>query len=482
MKKLIQLFLLLSMASLFLLCAKKEAPYVVKVAKQVIPSVVFEKKFRSSPEFRENVIYNIDVLKEFIDDNYIDNLLFEAEGFARGLERDSVVTARLFIEKGRILTRPKGALYAKIVPAEITVTDEEVRADYESSRFEYKIADILFKNKARADSVHALLQKGADFADLARKYSQDGRSRESGGEVPKYLRWGTMGYAADAALRNMEPGEITPPLVTLFGIHIIKVIDKRPWAAPPFEDIHPRIRNQIKAKKLNQLTEAYSISLYDKYNFRVSSGVLPEVFAHYRTEKGVGRLDLAAMPKKLQKARVAEWKGGSWDVRKLASQLATAPSPLLFPWNSVDDVEDFVRKSAVAELMLAEAEALGLDDSPAFKSEYAALRNQIVRTRCREILAPQIRTLTEEEVQAFYEEQRERLGEVSLAEVRPTLEGQLLLNKNRELRKQAAKQLRGKYPIFYNEAELRRIVLSLGSGGDAVAHQKEEADGPNDVE
>ncbi|HNY92943.1 MAG TPA: hypothetical protein PKM23_15575, partial [bacterium] len=62
------------------------------------------------------------------------------------------------------------------------------------------------------------------------------------------------------------------------------------------------------------------------------------------------------------------------------------------------------------------------------------------------------------------------------------LERQLLLNKNSELRKQAAKQLRGKYPVFYNEAELRRILLSLGSGGDAVAHQKEEAEGPDDVE
>jgi len=55
MKKLIQLLLLFFMASLFLLCAKKEAPYVVKVARQTIPSVVFEKKFRSSPEFRDNV-------------------------------------------------------------------------------------------------------------------------------------------------------------------------------------------------------------------------------------------------------------------------------------------------------------------------------------------------------------------------------------------------------------------------------------------
>ncbi len=482
MKKLIQLLLLFFMASLFLLCAKKEAPYVVKVARQTIPSVVFEKKFRSSPEFRDNVVYNIDVLKEFIDDNYVDNLLFEAEGYARGLEKDSVVTARLFIEKGRFLTRPKGPLYAKIVPAEITVTDEEVRADYESSRFEYKIADILIKNKARADSVHALLQKGADFAELARKYSQDYRTRENGGEVPKYLRWGTMGYAADGALRNMQAGEITPPLVTLFGIHIIKLIDKRPWAAPPFEDVHPRIRNQIKAKKLNQLTEAYSLSLYDKYNFRVASGLIPEIHSFYRTENGVGRLDIAAMPEKLRKARIAEWKGGSWDVRKLALQLTTAPAPLLFPWNTVDDVEDFIRKSAVAELMLAEAEALGLDESPAFKAEYAAVRNQIVRTRCREILAPQIRTLAEGEVLAFYEQQREKLGEVSLAEVRPTLERQLLLNKNRELRKQAAKRLRGKYPVIYNEAELRRIVLALGSGGEMVARHEEETAGQDDEE
>lgn len=482
MKKMIRILLLLSLAFLFLLCAKKEIPYVVKVAKQTIPSVVFEKKFRSSPEYRSDIVYTVDVLKEFIDDNYVDNLLFEAEGYARGLERDSVVAVRLFTEKGRILTRPKGPLYAKIVPAEITVTDEEVRADYESSRFEYKIANIYFKNRARADSVYTLLQKGSDFAELAKRYSQDPRTRDAGGEVPKYLRWGTMGYAVDEALRTMEPGAITSPLVTLFGIHIVKVIDKRPYAAPPFEDIQPRLRNQIKAKRLNQLTEAYSMGLYDKYNFRIAAGLLPEILSFYRTEKMVGRLDLAAMPVKLQKARVAEWKGGSWDVRKLAFQLATAPSRLLFPWNSVDDVDDFIRKSAIAELMLAEAEALGLDESEQFKAEYNALRNQIVRTRCREILAPQFRTLTQEEVRAFYEESRDQLGEMTFAEARPTLEQQLLINKNRDLRKRVAKELRGKYPIRYNEAELRRIALTLGSGGVASANPEEEAAGQGDEE
>jgi len=132
--------------------------------------------------------------------------------------------------------------------------------------------------------------------------------------------------------------------------------------------------------------------------------------------------------------------------------------------------------------MLAEAEALGLDESEQFKAEYNALRNQIVRTRCREILAPQFRTLTQEEVRAFYEESRDQLGEMTFAEARPTLEQQLLINKNRDLRKRVAKELRGKYPIRYNEAELRRIALTLGSGGVASANPEEEAAGQGDEE
>ncbi len=80
---------------------------------------------------------------------------------------------------------------------------------------------------ARADSVLAQLRHGADFATLARRYSDDPGTRDQGGELG-WFRRGGMVQAFENAAFNAKPGEVVGPILTPFGYHLIEVQKRQP--------------------------------------------------------------------------------------------------------------------------------------------------------------------------------------------------------------------------------------------------------------
>lgn len=74
----------------------------------------------------------------------------------------------------------------------------------------------------KADSLLQVLRGGADFADLARRFSDDSVSRDSGGSLG-WFRRGTMVKAFEAAAFRLRPGDLSFPVETVFGFHIIQV-------------------------------------------------------------------------------------------------------------------------------------------------------------------------------------------------------------------------------------------------------------------
>jgi peptidyl-prolyl cis-trans isomerase SurA len=84
--------------------------------------------------------------------------------------------------------------------------------------------DSAARNQAltKADSLLKALRAGADFADLARRFSDDSVSRDSGGSLG-WFRRGTMVKPFEAAAFRLRPGDLSYPVETVFGFHIIQV-------------------------------------------------------------------------------------------------------------------------------------------------------------------------------------------------------------------------------------------------------------------
>lgn len=103
------------------------------------------------------------------------------------------------------------------------------------------------KVKQRADSIYNALLAGADFAEMARKYSEDPGSAQRGGSIGQISRGQTLKEFEDATFA-LKDGEMSKPVLSSVGYHIIKMIKHADF--PPFDSLREDIRNFIEARGL----------------------------------------------------------------------------------------------------------------------------------------------------------------------------------------------------------------------------------------
>jgi peptidyl-prolyl cis-trans isomerase C len=104
--------------------------------------------------------------------------------------------------------------------------------------------------KAREIAVKARAE-GADFAELARTYSE-GPSAPSGGDLGFFSR-GRMVKPFEEAAFSLKVNEVSDPILTQFGYHIIKVTERRESSTVPFEDVKDQLRQDLKNRMINEL-------------------------------------------------------------------------------------------------------------------------------------------------------------------------------------------------------------------------------------
>ena len=147
------------------------------------------------------------------------------------------------------------------VAATIQVTDAQLRAAYSNSLDNFRMPErvharhILLKTdgksdaekkalKAKAEDLLKQLKNGADFAELAKKYSEDG-TKDQGGD----LGWFTHGQMVpefDSAAFALKPKELSGVVTSQFGYHIIQVMEKDPAKLKPFEDVKDELAKEVR--------------------------------------------------------------------------------------------------------------------------------------------------------------------------------------------------------------------------------------------
>lgn len=146
-------------------------------------------------------------------------------------------------------------------------TEEELLAAYEDAYSdgdggdEFNAAHILLENEEDAKAVKAELDAGADFATLAKEKST-GPSGPNGGALG-WFSTGRMVPEFEEAVIGMRSGEISAPVQTQFGWHVILLNERRKTAAPEFEDVREelaaKIRQEAVEARVNELTAAAEI-------------------------------------------------------------------------------------------------------------------------------------------------------------------------------------------------------------------------------
>jgi parvulin-like peptidyl-prolyl isomerase len=163
----------------------------------------------------------------------------------------------------------------KKVAADVNVAESDIEKFYREHPDQYQvpeqrdIAHILVKKKPLADQLYDQIQNGANFATLAKKYSQDPGSKNSGGKMT--ISKGQTVAPFDQTAFLMKEGQISHPVKTEFGYHIIKALGPVKAAkTTPLKDVKASIKTQLEQQKKNEKMTKWVEDIRKKYADDVS--------------------------------------------------------------------------------------------------------------------------------------------------------------------------------------------------------------------
>lgn len=183
-------------------------------------------------------------------ESYVEQRLLARAALDSGLQRNPGIARRVNAARDRVLA----AAYMD-AQIESAVTPETVERLYNAQSDVTRLGDevrarhIVVPDGAQAEEIVALLQGGADFAELARQRSIDRATAPLGGEVGWFTQ-GMMTPVFSRAAFSAQPGEVAPPFETEFGWHILEVLDRRPTSAVPFERVRGSIENFLRMRTI----------------------------------------------------------------------------------------------------------------------------------------------------------------------------------------------------------------------------------------
>lgn len=178
------------------------------------------------------------------------------EGAKLHLDQDPRVQAQIRLRTKDIIAR---SVVEKFVTEGSGITDDTIRQHYEASKDEYTVEEqvaashILVRTEPEIQEVVAELKQGKDFAEVAKARSIDG-SASKGGALGTFGRGRTVAEFEEAAFA-LQVGEVSPPVHTQFGYHVIKVTERQPAHVKPLDEVRDEVRNALVSQFVDTLLQ-----------------------------------------------------------------------------------------------------------------------------------------------------------------------------------------------------------------------------------
>ncbi|WP_348771601.1 peptidylprolyl isomerase [Aceticella autotrophica] len=233
--------------AVFLTSCSSGKNIVAKVNNQDITSKEFTDTFnmvknriKSNPQYNKDVWnkdYNGKKLIDAVKENVMDNLIMEKILLKQAQKQNITASSKEIDDEynkeklaNKDITKEEAKnnlLINKLIDGwtkDVKISDEEIKKYYESNKSQFEVvkaSHILVADEKTANEIYNKLMQGADFAQMAKQYSIDTSTKDKGGELGEFPR-GTMVQEFDNAVFNLKAGEISKPVKTQFGYHIIK--------------------------------------------------------------------------------------------------------------------------------------------------------------------------------------------------------------------------------------------------------------------
>ncbi|KZE67205.1 peptidylprolyl isomerase [Fictibacillus phosphorivorans] len=249
---------------------KMKEQYGDQVLNQMIDEMVLEDKYKVTDKEIEK---EMDKIKEELGGE---------DAFKQALEQNGLSDEKQLKERIKSML-----LNEKAATEGVKISDEEMKKTFdEKFKTEVKASHILVDDEKTAKEVQKKLNEGGDFAKLAEEYSKDPGSKSKGGDLGFFGK-GAMVPEFEKVAFTLDKGETSDLVKSDYGVHIIKVTDKR---ENKFEDKKEQIEQELKQQKAKPITEILE-NLRKKADVKVKDKALKE-----KMEKKAEQPQMPEMP------------------------------------------------------------------------------------------------------------------------------------------------------------------------------------------
>jgi parvulin-like peptidyl-prolyl isomerase len=233
-------------------------------------------------------------LTQFLDTLYTSSAM-AADARKSGLDRDPVLSRQIAIQVDRMLAT---ARYAQLDAEASAAFDKAIAAYtaraqelYASTKSKYavpeqvRVAHILVyprgndaDTQKRLEEIRAKAVAGADFNALAREYSDDPSVKSNSGELGFFEAKPMDPAFAAAAFAMKTKGEISAPVKSSFGWHIILFEDRRPAGYRTFDEVKPQILAEMRQRAIDENRAANTRAIFSDPTLKVNNDLIEQIY------------------------------------------------------------------------------------------------------------------------------------------------------------------------------------------------------------
>jgi parvulin-like peptidyl-prolyl isomerase len=300
------------------------------------------------------------------------------------------------------------------------VNDEALRDFYDKQAEEIRARHILIRvnnredsvevaeAKAKIDEIYREVKSGADFAELATEKSEDVTTNKDGGDL-QWFRWGRMVDEFQDAVFALDIGEISEPVLTNYGWHIIKLEERRPVEdRPSFGEEKESIKMQVQrmmGEKLREISYVYMDSLKALRELEYDTTTIDMILERLNDKtqpKGDYLFD--AFTEDEKQMTVARYDDGEVTLDSVGKVIATRPQMRDFPdRKSITDVADGI---LMVQFLKDQARREGLYDLPSVKTAGREAREAVMSRQAEKAMVDDRVEITDEQLLEYYEEHK----------------------------------------------------------------------------
>jgi hypothetical protein len=255
--------------------------------------------------------------------------------------------------------------------------------------------------------------------------------------------------------------EISKPVKTNYGYHILKLLQKDRIRLKPYDEMKNELVIMLQNIKHAEFIENYIENLFDKYNFHYNSQFVETIRQAYVLDRNIGHIEITKIPNDLRDSVFVSYANEKWSLLKFFDIYNRSSSFDRLPFKSEEDLESIIRRLAVPYLMFEDAKAMGLESDPEFVKESNIYLNKQLEATARTKLITSKVTISEEETKQYYEINKAEWNNQEYDRIRSRLRMELRNKKIEERKKELLKKLKRKYDAVYNDTLIEKVVSEL---------------------